>query len=334
MISYKPFQLDYLHQVLVLLEPLWGHLTLQEREAYFTWKYINNPCTEKSSVFVALNSAGEIIGCIGFFVMKYQKNNKKIVVSSYSDASVADAYRGQNIFKNLTLFSMKELQEITDLYLTTSNNSWTSTNTFIKIGSEPLANKNVFYKFNTFALVFKKKSLRIELSNKFNRIAFTSFYEKHHDPDKIKIPPNLELWEWRYSNPISKYKFVYLWNNDDLIGFLSYYKINKYRAFVLDCYFDDLNDLKYALNEMRRIDTIYLSQLWTISKSKDQLSLLIKQGFFGLDKISNWLKKEPLPPVLIRPGANELTSEDWLIDGQRITEPTNWNINLICSDGI
>lgn len=331
MISYKPFEFHYLDQVLVLLEPLWGHLSLEERKAYFEWKYINAKHLTINDVFIAVNEKDKVVAFRGYFNLTHTLSNNKIKVLSFSDATVRNDYKNKGIFKALTNYSLNSLSSKNLIYTTTSNNTWRTSISYINMGSKPLADKAVKYGINPLFYFKKKNYLKIEISTEFNTTLFTTFYNSFITPQKILIDNDATLWKWRFSNPITNYKFLYIWEKDILVGFLAYYKINKHRAYILDYYFTNNNYLASCLYKMFKEDGIKITQLWSISKSSDKT---IQSMFFSIDFLLKILKRDKIPPVLVRPGNHILSDEDWSIKNINLSDFNNWNLNLICSDGI
>jgi hypothetical protein len=335
MIKYRQFEMNDLNQVLKVLEPLWGHLSLKKREEYFIWKYIENPNSKNPIAYVAINDNDEIIGFRGYFALSYKLKDSSILVLSHSDATVSEKFRGKKIFSQLTIYALKELSSKKILFNTLSNDTWTTSNLYTKMGSMPLGEKAIIYCLN--ALFFFSKSnffKKIEITNEFKENEFINLYSQTLDSSKIHVLENKEIWKWRYSNPASNYKFVYFWENKKLTGFLCYVKINNFRSLILNYLFLNNASIKYCLNEMLKKDKILISQMWSISKSNKEKKQLKKIGFFSLNFFYIIFNKKSIPPVLIRPGVEEFSIQDMEIDKVNITLEKNWDLNLICSDGV
>lgn len=334
--KFEPYSSKYLNQVVELLAPLWGHLSMSLRKKYFTWKYLLNPSVKNSSCFVAIDeTSGKVIAFRGFLVMQYRFNDKKIFIVSYSDAVVNPEFSGKGIFKSLTIFGMKEMETMYKglLYSTISNDSWRTSKTYIKLGSQPIAEKKVLYKigYNPF-LTSKEYNVTITKEVRVNEIYELS--KQLQTKDKIVLDYSKAFIQWRFSNPATNYYFSYVYKNNELKAFIVFYKINKHRIYVLDYKYSNERALKVGFNQIHKSRNI-MSQLWSISKDNNETSLLNKIGFKSYDKVINRIKKEDTPPVLIRPSGSDLENEDsWLINGLDIRKEHNWDINLICSDGI
>ena len=153
-IQIQEFQTKHLEAVLVLLEPLWGHLSLEQRKAYFEWKYMDNPYVKSPSCFVAVDTENDkVIGFRGFFILKYNIDKKEVFVASFSDAVVSKEGQGKGIFKSLTIYGVTKMRSRFEslIFNAISNNSWRTSHTYISLGSAPIQEKKLLYNLCLFA---------------------------------------------------------------------------------------------------------------------------------------------------------------------------------------
>jgi len=75
-------------------------------------------------------------------------------------------------------------------------------------------------------------------------------------------------------------------------------------------------------------------QTWTVSKEKRGMLQLKKAGFISLNFLYRIMRKKMQPPILIRPAAIKYTPAAFIMRGKDVRNEFNWDINLICSDGV
>lgn len=330
MIAFKKYENSHLEEVLLLLQPLWGHMSLETRRAYFNWKYLKNPLCPISNAFVATDK-GKVIAFRGYFFQKYKSNLKEVLVAAISDAVVHPDYQGKGVFKELTLYSMEQLSSTSLLYMTVSNDTWRTSKTYLKLGSQPLNDKNILYHFSAFTKG-NNLDVTIKKGSEFNYEIFNQI--KAHVFSKISIKDDGAFWRWRYANPCTKYEYLFLYKNGSPVGFISYFRISKFRAYILDSKLECVSYLKDALFYLKKEEGLYLTQMWSISKSREEKKELKDIGFKSFKRLLKLIKRESLPPVLIRPGKLKIVDEAWEFEGLDIRDESNWHLNLICSDGV
>lgn len=332
MIIYKQFEASYIDEVVNLLKPLWGHLSIPERKAYFRWKYFDNKLNNQITAFIAIDDKkNKVVGFRGYFNTPFRMESSNYNIGVYSDAVVQKEYAGQGIFHDLNKKYWKNKSFNFDFFMAASSNE-KSSNVYKKLGAEVIEYNHILYKISLFNGLNKNKTLRIEKSYSFNYSIFDKIYKLNSK--RACINNNREFWEWRYSNPITKYIFLYLYEEGNPIGFMSLYKINKYRAFILDYHLKENRLIKDCVNYLRRNDGIYLCQMWSITKRKKERKLLKNTGFKMYRKLIYFIKKQEPQAILIRPESFTITDDSWFINNKDIREEKAWRLNLICSDGI
>jgi hypothetical protein len=238
MIRFEKYNPEYAEQVNNLLITLWSHLNINEREKYFKWKYIDNPIVPEILIFIAIDDNNRnVVGVSGYFLLQYAVNNQPITVASYSDAVVLPEYRGKGLFEKLTCYGMKYIEQhnYVNFYNTISNNSWPASKGFIKMGSVPLSPKSVLYKVDLLHCCNEKKTnVLIEHSNVCYNDELSTFCKKSRNKNTIGLNKTSEILKWRYSNPATKYSFVYARQNGELKSYVTYYKISAKRIYILD----------------------------------------------------------------------------------------------------
>ncbi len=337
MIKYIPYDNVYKEQIIELLSVLWP-ISKKEKNIYFEWKYLNNPITSEPLIFLALDSSNnKVVGIRGYFVAQYFYKGEKINVAAHSDAIVHPDYRGRGVFEKMTRFAMEVLEkkQLVHFYNTISNDSWPTSKGYLKMGSVPIGEKKIMYKISPLKGLLIKENNYCEVSQE-KEVDFIYELRKHSCLDKLSLNYTKEFTNWRYSNPVSNYYFVYAYDKDNTtpLGYITFYKISSNRIFILDYFYTDTKVFSTMLKEIINTTHCFLIQTWSISRNPDEIKTLKRNGFYSFDKIIRKIKKEIQPPILIRPVKREYDTQDFFVGELDVRLENNWDIQLICSDGI
>jgi GNAT superfamily N-acetyltransferase len=336
MINFKPYSSVNESEVLALLEPLWGNMDMPTRKSYFQWKYINNPATDDVLAFVAIDTTkGKVIGFRGFFPTRYMLNWKIVFVASFSDVVIHPDYRKQGLFERITRYGITYLENNKSLaYYYSTSSAWPTSKGYIKIGSVPLASKKDMYRVCLLPAYKKSKKFRLEFSQDCYASDISSIHERTQNKNILTIQKDEAFIKWRYQNPVTKYYFVYAWQDNQLAGYISYYKISDNRCYIFDYNVQDYQVLDLLVKHLAAHSKCRLIQVWSISNTDKEAKLWKKAGFRYFKRLFRILGKKELPPILIRPAVIDYSESDFYVDGKDVRNEYNWDINLICSDGV
>lgn len=336
MIEFKPYTSEYKEQVLKLLEPLWGNWDMKKRSEYFEWKYLNNPLCKEPLIFLAMDvSKNKVVGFRGYFILPYSvKNNfKKIAV--FSDAFINPLYRRRGIFQELTSFSLKYIEYNHDIdYFFATSSAMPTTQAYLKLGSIPLGEKKVLYKPIFFKCLKKKLKYKVVIKDEIIIDDIQKIYSQCIERKLISLVRDYKFINWRYLNPNAKYYFMYLYENEKPVGFLSYFFLTKRRVFVLDILYKDTKVLKEMMIAINKIKHLRLIQMWAVPFKSEDLSALQRLGFRCFKKILGLLNRDHYQPILLKSSKADGIQNDLEVNGVNFKEIENWDINLICSDGV
>lgn len=336
MILYKTFELRYLDQVLTLLEPLWGHLSLQEQRAYFEWKYINNPNLNIPPAYIAVETIDDtVVGFRGYFILKYFKNNKSFFIASGSDAIILKNYRGKGFFEKLTLYSIKDIEKLDKIACInsiTNNNS--SLKTYYKIKSQKLSERKTLYRITNLFNINKKHLYTIESSKSVLFEEIETLASSCLSKNKFSVSYDGKQLNWRYSNPTTDYHFIYIKDkHKQLVTYISYYKIDAKKVHIIDYMYKTIDQLKIGLIGLKKKEKALLTLIEVFS-SEEELLFLNQLNFKKLVLLKKLFKKSLSNDVVIRPVSLNFKEKDWIIHDTDIRDNSNWQLNLLCSDGI
>ena len=223
---------------------------------YFRWKYIENPVSDSPKIYLVL-SAGKLIAFRGMHDMHWQIGgtpNRFIALSS-TDLHIHQDYRNKGIYTNLMNFVLRDLNEKGYRYIFNFSAGNVNYINSLAMGWKSIGRIKVLNKTyprkELSTVTIAKKILRkigvseiikkiIHIPKPMDRLSGESLTEPHprirveNKPkpkemaalvknliptNKITLNRDETYFRWRYNNPISKYIFLYLYD-DNLKGYL------------------------------------------------------------------------------------------------------------------
>jgi GNAT superfamily N-acetyltransferase len=337
MINFKPYSSVNESEVLALLEPLWGNMDIETRKAYFQWKYVDNPAVNTTCAFIAIDeNTGKVIGFRGYYFMHYFYKQNPLKIAAYSDVVIHPDYRKQGLFEKLTLDSMKQLEKHNSVafYNTISNNTWPSSLGYLKMGSVSLGEKSDYYRFFLLKPSVRAGDFKLTYQRDVDPVFIKKINEILSENEKITPDFTTQFLRWRYANPAQQYHFIYAYNGNQPVGFVSFYRINDKRVYLLDYATTEQAVFPKMMHAIAYYTNCRIIQTWTVSKEKRAMLQLKKAGFISLNFLYRIMRKKMQPPILIRPGTIKYKPEAFIYQGKDLRNEYNWHINLICSDGV
>lgn len=337
MVVVTKYDVTFKQQVLDLLLPLWGHMSPEKRETYFKWKYLDNPWASDVLYFTAIDDAKQkVVGVLGFLIVQYHLNGHPVNIATISDGVIHNEYRRQGIYDKLIRFGMDFVRENHGVFFCNAlSGNYPANQGLIKLGSIPVAEKKINYKTSLcgrFKHPGKKYSFICAKEPRPEDMA--GLCKKLRNENVLSLNKTKEYLAWRYNNPHSRYGFAYVYKDNTLVAFISYYMISGYRFFILDYAYTEPEIFRSLVKFLIKNEKCRMLQLWTISKNSRELNFLHTIGFRPYITLLRLLKKEIPSPVLVRPCIPEYKESDFMIDGMDVRNEFNWEFNLICTDGI
>lgn len=338
MIKYKPFEIEYLDQVLLLLEPLWRHLTISERKAYFDWKYLSNPNSKGFPlVFLAIHSElNKVIGIRGVFLVQYFINGSNFVVASGADAIISEEYRSRGFFKELSKFSISHLKKMESvLFLVSISSNPQSIGSYYQNECVKISERVTLYHFAK-PLVKRKDyhNFKFTLSTQLNVDEVSMLSQCINSNNLLSFDYNKRQLKWRFDNPNNNYKYVYTYNEEEkLVSFISYCKLDKKRIYIVDYLYEKEEYFKFSIQKLEKEENVFIT-LFEVFKAeeKEKLTKLLKpKTFTSLKKLFKLAVSNDIAIRSLNDNTDLYNTNFEKIDFQNID---NWHFTLICSDGI
>jgi hypothetical protein len=181
---------EHTPQVIDVIAPLVGG-DRDERLAYFTWKYTDNPHSDTPPGAVALHDA-KVVGFRGAFIGKWQVGGQTIGVLSISDSRVDPAHRRRGLSIMMANFLMNELAEQCPISMNTTCRK-TSHPGFVRMAFEPLAPRTYLNRYGLIGLAAALLTANAVTPLSDARIKFGSFGDVivSDDLPPVVVPPTM-----------------------------------------------------------------------------------------------------------------------------------------------
>lgn len=346
-----PYRPELRSEVADLMQYLWGQ-DREANEAYFNWKYEENPCTESPLGVVAL-ARGRLVGFRGYFGVRFQspRSGEALVVLCPGDTCVHPEHRLRGLSMAMGSVAMEEYARTYRLFLnmTCTKDSLPG---YLKMGYVPLAPKFHLTRGSLFGLLRYVPTHRTVLPLSEGRIRFGRFgsilVSDHPRPYEMaclvaeqdmrggKIRPFQDpgFFAWRFANPRNKYVFYYFMKGDVAEGYLVLgVSPNNRRGYILDHGQAGPTGVEDILRHVIRARHFDLLSVLAFSVDDVLMGTLRGLGFSirsPVRRIERTLYGEL--PLLVRPVKKTFGEGDFLIGGLDARKIENWFLKPICSD--
>jgi hypothetical protein len=148
---------------------------------------------------------------------------------------------------------------------------------------------------------------------------------------KIRHVRNREYFQWRFQNPMSRYRFLF-WEVDRLEGYLV---LQEYTSEVADHGVVNIVDWE-ASNATIQIGLLQAAfafakgrrlVIWSASLSPETIALLNRHGFRS-DKTPRGLFP---PAILVRAVRRDQLKGEWVLAGRPLLDLANWDLRMLYS---
>jgi GNAT superfamily N-acetyltransferase len=347
-VHYHP---DMLDDVLGLLRHLWGNDYANNR-LYFNWKYSLNPFAEKELGIVALHK-NRVVGFRGYFATPWKiKETEKAVILCASDLCVDPAHRRKHLSLMTAKLAMRDYANDYPFFFNFSSNKL-STPLSLKLGYRPLADRGYWNKYSPSGIIKYALSSKLNVKQSNMVIPEGTFgdIEISGNPKpkqmaaivsrqmnlfkKIYLDRNKAFFIWRFKNYRKKYIFYFFKEQNEIKGYMVVRVLpEKNRGFIIDYEIqDEAAALKLTTFPIKNKHFNVLS-ICAYSVTMPMAHALLKLGF-KQKSILRYIEKkiEGEWPVLIRPVKQNISEQDFYINGLDIRDFQNWSLKEICSDG-
>ncbi len=344
MLVSKLYQPKYHKQVIDLLGLLWINWSFELRDKVFLWKYLENPyCIEPQ--FFLMVEGEKVVAVRGFFVNAYLIEGKKVYAGIPADSVTLPEYRRRSFFKQLTEFALKYNAErnFPDFYLSLSSNPMAASG-HQKTGFSLLGSWIEMYKFSPVGIFggsgkndfteIPCKSCNYEISISYAiDLAEAAAFIQNEEVKSIHLLKDESFFSWRYRQPAFSYVFLSVKRGNELLAWASFILISKGRALMTDFHFSKMEAFDAGLNYLSRQMGIWAIQTRVFTNNENKLDGLKSLGFKDYKCFLEWIGKGNAVPVMLKTFGNEGTKPIQEIKEEYLSDPNNWDLHLIDSDG-
>jgi len=350
--SFKEELYDFL-----IYDPGWNTLKNEEKKRKFEWIYGNPPYTKIPITYLALDN-NKIVGHRVFILQKFMINNE-FLFGIPTGGLIHPNYRRMGLFSKIIDFSMKDLSDNTDvkLILSLSPNAPAckalQKNGYLPIGTREkiylLSPKNFFKriiisnfekKFMDYS--YKLKNLEINITNDLRMNEIIYLMSIFNNCGKLRNVRDSQFYEWRFRDSPYDMLYIYVYECDEMVGFLSlekqritfysryleYYILIEY-GYINKYYFEKLLEIIHKL-------PIPAIMAYTFTRSIEEKLIFRKYGFLDsnnymlklVEKILNTdrILDTNLPGAMIKPVSKKIKDNSFILDEKDIRLEKNWSL--------
>jgi len=254
---------------------------------YFEWKFVKNPAGFVEG-YIAVSDEGEIAAYYGVIPEIYIINGKPTTIYQSCDTMTHSKHRRKGLFQKLALHCYECLKNENKLFVIGFGGGQ-STPGFLKFGWIHVFNMKYYFFPKVFSFLKKPLNEKIKTLEDFSSIEDIILKSNSFTP--IHSYKTLEIFKWRLSNPIYKYKVLaYQTENFVYSSYLCYY-INNDKIILFDFSFANIKEGKAMIGQLKNefLKTKCKAILTFLQENSVYSKTLKKMGF-----ISNPFSKGPL----------------------------------------
>jgi hypothetical protein len=147
---------------------------------------------------------------------------------------------------------------------------------------------------------------------------------------RLRQVRDASYFAWRFQNPLCAYRFLYC-GDTELGGYLVLGKPPFAGVSIVDWEASDFaarNELLCAAMDWGNFDRL---TIWSATLSPNVRKLLETRGFEPDLKIGPVIND--LPVILLKDLREAMANEHWGFQNRSLTDPANWDVRMIYSDG-
>jgi len=351
-ITLKRYEPNFKDQLIDLgKDMVWADLSKKEAKERFEWKYEKNPYTETPLCYLALDGE-KVVGHRGFVVQNFELSGTNYLFGTPGDSMVHPNYRRQGIFSNLVDFSNDDIIENSniDLFLSLSTTRATTKATK-KYGYVPVGKREKLYRFS-FKNIIKNRyeggldldkiitsdNYHIEVTDVLKEEYIVGLMKESVGQERLSNLRDERFYQWRYEECPSDQTFVYLWDKNQLVGYLSmdkdifsFFNLNLDYYSILEYGYIDIEHFEKLIEIITENLPFIMSYIFT--RKKEEISILKDKGFKGSESylINTFQKRglldeEDLPGILVRPATKEINENGFHINDKDTRSENNWEL--------
>jgi GNAT superfamily N-acetyltransferase len=320
------------------------------REAYFRWKYEQNPHADELLGIVALRR-GRVAGFRGYAASRWRADDDDpLTVLTPGDTCVHPEHRHKKLSVAMGRLALADYATRYPLLLNLSCTR-TSLPGYLRLGFQPVAQKRYLSSYRLtglahFLLRAKERRPAAALSIRSDEAAGLVFSRRPRPQEmaelaarqpapsgRLRLVQDLAWFRWRFADPAGRFVFYFRQRRGTTTGYIALaLSPNARRAYIVDhadCDGESCADLLAFCVSERHFDVVSIYE-----HASESLRAALDRNGFGAGGIVGALEKRVRGnmPLLVRPTNPEPAENDWRVAGRDVRKPESWSIRGICSD--
>ena len=312
---------------------------------YFEWKYERNPYLSHPHVYLAMHE-GDVIGMRGVYGARWEVGvrARTFEIPCAADLVIAPEHRGRGVFTRIMQCALADLRHEDVAWLFNLSASaatrlgslgmkWRAAGPIERM-TRPAAARGPARQVFAWWRAARHRSgvrARIELSDTVRPEAMAELLERTGRTGRIRHVRDDEYFAWRFQNPLSSYRFVFLGGRR-----LDAYLVLRSARYVphgRSTWIADWAGVSPAARLRVLAAALEMSgpfEVWSGPLDEADRNELRRAGF--LDRPARSFA-EYYPCVLVRPVAPEPPPPPWQLEGLDLLDVASWDVRLLDSDG-
>lgn len=357
-VKYRP---EFKSQTLELQTHLWSP-DLAVNAAYLEWKYRHNPYIDTPLIYLA-SCAGQVVGIIGMYGAQWQIGHpsQTFLGLCAGDLVIAPDQRNRGLFTRLMRTALDDLANMGYTYVFSLSANPVSRLGCLMMGWRSVGSLQTMYWGSICHRGRRYASKRLFISSaekqhpfysldrngaqrRFGVSPYVSFeqtprpeamaelVERIGSDGRIRHVRDQEYFAWRFSNPLSLYRFLF-WEDTRMEGYLvlqTRLHKDKVKVNIIDWETSNAQvraDLLQAAIRLGNFDDL---NIWSATLSEGVKALLQNTGFNLLDEARSVTHERST--VLVRPVRDEMLKADWVFANRRLLDLADWDLRMVYSD--
>jgi hypothetical protein len=360
-LRYRP---QFLPEIAVLQRHLWGHSDAVNA-AYFEWKHVRNPFVSEPWVYVARH-AGQLVGMRAFWGMRWQvgESGQEVFIPAAADTVIVPEHRDRGLFAQLTAAALADLAQAGHAYvinlsaspvtmLSSLASGWRAAGALQLLARRSAPRRLVRAVRGVLRHYVPRLDRRLVDAAQSHRQpsdpfqVFDAAPRVHgdvelsaqprpdemaavaaHDPaGRIRAVRNAQILSWRFSNPLTRYRFVFH-GGAQLNGYLLL-RAWRETACIVDWRAANETVQAKLLRAAIEAGQFVRMSIWGATLPEQTRAILHDHGFASETKYG---VREAGDVLLVRATRDGTSPADWKVAGLPLASLSSWRIDMIDSD--
>lgn len=343
--SVQLYSHQYREKVLKLLQKLWHNVNPENYDAYFRWKYEDNPYTRFPLIIICI-AGEEVVGALGHMIQSIMVGGARHSICVPVDGIVHQDYRMYGIYSRMLKEGYKQIQMLGNAYdlkffFNASSNA-ASAPGLVKSGWNALSPRSFYNKFSLGNILMRRKAKFLPKNVAFEFLCERSTCKLDITPelrmrdietilaaraDKIFMVHDLKYFSWKYSYNNDNYRYVYLYKAQLPVAYMVLNCGSSFQSSIEEYGSTDPSSLSLLITKTSKLLSLRILRLFIATISQDEKKTLNRAGLFEESKLLlKVFKKKTRTPVYIKNIHGDGSDSDYSVNGVNCLDGNNWRL--------